>query len=44
MPWGAVRIEVTLSTTACAIVFFRHGDGSWCVYPPASATLAMKPA
>jgi hypothetical protein len=34
MPWRAVRIEVMRSSTMFVIVFFRHGDGSWCVYPP----------
>ncbi|WP_162068857.1 hypothetical protein [Burkholderia sp. THE68] len=36
MPWRAVRIEVARSSAAFAIVFFRHGDGSWCIYPPAT--------
>jgi hypothetical protein len=34
MPWRVVRVEVLRSSGALAIVFFRHGDGSWCVYPP----------
>jgi hypothetical protein len=28
-PWRAVRVEVLNSPAAFAIVFFRHGDGSW---------------
>jgi hypothetical protein len=41
MPWRAVRIEVIVPSTAFAIVFFRHDDGSWRVYPPTSPSLAM---
>jgi hypothetical protein len=41
MPWRAVRIEVTVSSTAFAIVFFRHDDGSWRVYPPTSPSLSI---
>lgn len=41
-PWRAVRVEVMRSSAALAIIFFRHGDGSWCVYPPASVPQAMK--
>jgi hypothetical protein len=41
MPWRAVRIEVDLSSSVFAIIFFRHGDGSWCVYPPAYPSPAM---
>ncbi|RDV00933.1 hypothetical protein DWV00_01060 [Trinickia dinghuensis] len=36
MPWRAVRIEVARSSGMLAIVFFRHDDGSWCVYPPST--------
>ncbi|MBN3760798.1 hypothetical protein [Burkholderia sp. Ac-20365] len=42
MPWRAVRIEVMRSSTAFAIVFFRHGDGSWCVYPPSFTAPTMQ--
>lgn len=34
MPWRMVRVELIRLSGAPAIVFFRHGDGSWCVYPP----------
>ena len=34
MPWRAVQVEVARSSGTLAIVFFRHHDGSWCVYPP----------
>jgi hypothetical protein len=34
MPWRAVQVEVARSSGTFAIVFFRHDDGSWCVYPP----------
>ncbi|WP_250469752.1 hypothetical protein [Caballeronia sp. GAFFF2] len=42
MPWRAVRIEVMRRSTRFAIVFFRHGDGSWCVYPPNIVVPAMR--
>jgi hypothetical protein len=34
MPWRAVRVEMQRSSGPFAIVFFRHDDASWCVYPP----------
>ena len=34
MPWRVVQVEVSRVSGTLAIVFFRHGDGSWCVYPP----------
>lgn len=36
-----VRIEGCTSRGPLTIVFFRHGDGSWCVFPPLQATPAM---
>lgn len=36
-----VRIEGLTSSGPLTIVFFRHGDGSWRVFPPVRATLAM---
>ncbi|TCK88056.1 hypothetical protein B0G74_6215 [Paraburkholderia sp. BL9I2N2] len=41
MPWRVVRIEVMRSFGTFAIVFFRHGDGSWCVYPPSAVQPTM---
>lgn len=29
-----VLVEVTHQEGTLAIVFFRHADGSWCVFPP----------
>ncbi|MFP3562659.1 hypothetical protein [Paraburkholderia sp. SIMBA_030] len=29
-----VRVEALRSTGLLAILFFRHDDGSWCVFPP----------
>ncbi len=34
MPWRAVKIEVLRSSGPFEIVFFKHDDGSWWVYPP----------
>jgi hypothetical protein len=36
-----VRLEGCTSTGPLTIVFFRHGDGSWCVFPPVPALPAM---
>lgn len=33
-PWPYVRVEVTRPSGVLAIMFFRHDDGSWCVFPP----------
>jgi hypothetical protein len=33
-PWRYVRVESTGHARVLAIVFFRHEDGSWCVFPP----------
>jgi len=30
-----VRVEASAATGSRAIFFFRHDDGSWCVFPPA---------
>jgi hypothetical protein len=29
-----VRVEAMRPTGLLAILFFRHDDGSWCVFPP----------
>lgn len=33
-PWRYVRIEAQLRPQPVALIFFRHDDGSWCVFPP----------
>ncbi|MEX3941836.1 hypothetical protein AB4Y44_20200 [Paraburkholderia sp. BR10937] len=33
-PWRCVRVEIARASGALSIVFFRHEDGSWCVFPP----------
>jgi len=33
-PWRSVCVETTQPAGSIAIVFFRHDDGSWCVFPP----------
>jgi hypothetical protein len=33
-PWRYVRIEAQLLPEPVALIFFRHDDGSWCVFPP----------
>jgi hypothetical protein len=31
-----VCIEVKHASGPLSLMFFRHGDGSWCVFPPAT--------
>jgi hypothetical protein len=33
--WRYVCVESVRKDGAMALVFFRHDDGSWCVFPPA---------
>ena len=40
-PWRYVRVEASQPTGVLAIFFFRHDDGSWCVFPPATKRPAM---
>ncbi|MGF6780739.1 hypothetical protein [Paraburkholderia sp. GAS334] len=32
--WRYVCVEAERPSGRLAIVFFRHDDGSWCVFPP----------
>jgi hypothetical protein len=41
MPCRVVKVEVTRASGTLALMFFRHGDGSWCVYPPSAIQPAM---
>ncbi|MBB6322627.1 hypothetical protein FHX56_005982 [Paraburkholderia tropica] len=43
MPWRVVKVEVARASGTFEIVFFRHDDGSWCVYPP-TPPLFARPA
>ncbi|HKU00876.1 MAG TPA: hypothetical protein VJS30_30725 [Paraburkholderia sp.] len=36
-----VCVEAAHPARTIAIFFFRHGDGSWCVFPPAAHHPAM---
>jgi hypothetical protein len=36
-----VRVEAHGSSGSFAFFFFRHSDGSWCVFPPANEKPAM---
>jgi hypothetical protein len=40
-PWRYVRVELTGRSNDLAIVFFRHADGSWRVFPPERKRPAM---
>lgn len=41
-PWRYVCVETSRPAGNLAIVFFRHEDGSWCVFPPAIRRPAMR--
>lgn len=41
MPWRHVRVETVRRSAPFEIVFFRHADGSWCVFPPEAKRPAM---
>ena len=37
-----VHIELLLQSGPVGLFFFRHGDGSWCVFPPQSEWPVMR--
>ena len=37
-----VRVEALRAAGSIAILFFRHDDGTWCVFPPRRRRLAMR--
>lgn len=37
-----VRVEGTSDKSPIALIFFRHDDGSWCVFPPERRRPAMR--
>jgi hypothetical protein len=37
-----VRVEILRSTGPVGMFFFRHGDGTWWVFPPEIERLAMR--
>jgi len=39
-----VRVEALRPAGSVAIFFFRHDDGTWCVFPPKIERLAMRPS
>ncbi|SAK65887.1 hypothetical protein AWB81_02631 [Caballeronia arationis] len=36
-----VRVEVERHSGLLAVLFFRHEDGTWCVFPPTSNRPSM---
>lgn len=36
-----VRVEGSSDKSPIALIFFRHDDGSWCVFPPERRRPAM---
>ncbi|MFM0176671.1 hypothetical protein PQR33_46150 [Paraburkholderia sediminicola] len=36
-----VRVETSCTAGLRVFIFFRHGDGSWCVFPPAPERPSM---
>jgi len=41
-PMRCVRVESLRTSGTLAIFFFRHLDGSWCVFPPAPERPTMR--
>lgn len=41
-PRRCVYVEALRPGGLLAIFFFRHDDGSWCVFPPATARPTMR--
>ncbi|CAD6561393.1 hypothetical protein LMG27952_07453 [Paraburkholderia hiiakae] len=39
--WRYVCVEASRERGKLSIVFFRHDDGSWCVFPPAPRSPVM---
>ena len=39
--WRYVCVESVRGDGAMALIFFRHDDGSWCVFPPAPTRPVM---
>ncbi|MFM0326896.1 hypothetical protein [Caballeronia glebae] len=39
--WRYVCVETERPSGTFAVVFFRHDDGSWCVFPPQKPRPAM---
>ena len=37
-----VRVEALRPEGPVVILFFRHGDGTWCVFPPVTERLSMR--
>lgn len=37
-----VRVEILRPAGWVGIFFFRHDDGTWCVFPPETGRLAMR--
>ncbi|WP_180720002.1 hypothetical protein [Paraburkholderia largidicola] len=40
-PWRYVCVQTIRPSGTFAFVFFRHDDGSWCVFPPDTRRPAM---
>lgn len=36
---GCVEVQFERASALHSIWFFRHGDGSWCVFPPSPSSL-----
>lgn len=37
----SVRVETIRNSAPVALFFFRHDDGTWCVFPPAAGRPTM---
>jgi hypothetical protein len=38
-----IQIEIAHGSHLCTLFLFRHGDGSWCVFPPSDEHPRMAP-
>ncbi|TFE41722.1 hypothetical protein E2553_34295 [Paraburkholderia dipogonis] len=43
-PMRCVRAECMGASGSLTIIFFRHDNGSWCVFPPASTRPSLLPS
>jgi len=41
--WRYVCVEMQRPINPVALLFFRHDDGTWCVFPPEAPRLTVHP-
>ncbi|SAL78866.1 hypothetical protein AWB67_05343 [Caballeronia terrestris] len=40
-PTRCIRVEVERPSGSLSVLFFRHDDGTWCVFPPTNRRPSM---